>query len=339
MSKRNFRKKAESSSEDESDIGPHGSGGQRSSRLPAVKSGVEGPSKTAINIISSSVPETEANEGDGEQKSSVSSIKKAPVVLSFGDEEEDGDGLDLRKSKDNKAFKKRMRQAPGAAQVVAAAAAAASSTLEPVGVGGGGMYSAESLAELKRQQHFSTVSVSKAITAADATTSEGTAMELAGDEAVLVSGDGSKNERIEGAMEVDGDSTSRRHVTFADDDIIGGNTSTRMKDSARKIMDDEDDDEAVQDWENEILSRVGKNLRSNRPVSSVNNNANLQELTISEARESISNAIRSLKISTSDADSKVQGIERALADGENEEKRLKTAVETAAEALDALKVS
>lgn len=330
MSKRNFRKKVESSSEDEAE------GLQHSQRIQSHDEQTQKPQRNIKTSSLSSISD-DKDEGDDKELKVNSSSKKKAAVLSFGDDDDDSGVLDLKKSKDSKAFKKRMRQAPGAAQVVAAAATAS----EPVGIGSSGLYSAESLAELKRQQQFSTTSASKALADGDIT-SAAPDMELAGDDAVLVSGDGLKNEPTESstAMDTDQDGAPTRRVTFADGDEFTSERHGRKESYGNYAIDDDDDEaqEAAQDWEIEVLRRAGQTLRSNRPSATTMNNLNLQELTISDTRESISQAIRSLKNSTTEGQSKAQGLEKAFIDAENEEKRLKAVVETAVDELAALKV-
>jgi hypothetical protein len=228
-----------------------------------------------------------------------------------------------------------MRQAPGAVQVVAAAATAS----EPVGIGASGMYSAESLAELKRQQQFSTTAVSRALADGDVTSTV-PEIELAGDDAVLVSEDGIKNQptQFAAAMDIDHDAGLGRRVTFVDGDEFTSTSNDHKDFDGNFVVEDDEAQEANQDWENEVLRRAGQNFRPNRSSASTMNSLNLQELTISDTRESISQAMRSLKNSTTEGNTKALGLDRALIDAEHENNKLKAAVETASGELAALKV-
>lgn len=267
----------------------------------------------------------------------VSQRKALPAVksnsLSFGDEEQEGgeDDFITKKSKESRTIKKRMRQAPVVPAVVAVAAAVLPTDAAPSTAAVGGDYSAESLAQLRSAQKFSTVLLPSS---ADMDAEE-LQEQLSGDAAAQAEND------------LDGASSDGHHVDPVLQDKLRRLKAERLAEETKKKVKfsnalpkvDEREFNALDDpesarWEEELLKRagrVGRIVAEDTPISQKRvevASSRVEGITFKDSMSTLLGGIEKLEQSCEKNDNKLLNLNSNYGEALQEQKDLKSKVES-----------
>ena len=252
--------------------------------------------------------------------------------LSFGDEEQEGveDEFVTKKSKESRTIKKRMRQAPSVPSVAADTPGVAAADATPSTAAVGGDYSAESLAQLRNAQKFSTAALHVS------TDTEDIQVELSGDAAVQAEGE------LGGvASDVLQDPVLQ--------DKLGRLRAERLVEEKKKVKfsnalpkGDERDFNALDDpdaarWEEELLKRAGRSGRNVAEVSPASIklaeviSAKVEEFTFKDSMSTLLGGIEKLEQSCENNNNKLLNLNVNYGEAIREHNDLKSKVESMSE--------